>query len=471
MLPALTALLVGAFAVGASSASATTYANFNREAFQYSTTLSTSQEANRYQVMVTQTPNTPLVKSLHAANPSLKILMYQDMLVSRTDDLSGNTVCTDYATDPASWFMTDQHGKRILLPGSKTIYLMDPGSSGYQHACMQHALGLVQQGGFNGVFFDGLASLLTLELPSGTTVPKYSTSSAWQAAVLSFLTYAGSAAHAQHELVFGAIAAATATPGLWAKWSAPIDGSEEESFTDGGLGTAQQIPFWAAKLANVAWSEAHGKYALLHSYNTTVAGNTYGLASMMLVAGGFSSYSVSNANYGPSEAWYPEYATAQFMGAPQGAYQRLYNGAYERKFAHGLVLVNPTSNKTGTFSLGGSYSGSGYNNITSVNMGPATGIILLPNHGGSSQGGTGPSPGTPKLGTPVLAKGARCVTPKLTHLRLTQARRAIAKSHCRVGRISRTRSSRRYHGRVLRQSPRASERLELRSKVNLTIGR
>ena len=469
---AVAVLLSVSFAVGAASASATTYANFNREAFQYSSTLSTSQEANRYQVMVLQTPNTSLVASLHKANPRLKILMYQDMLVSRSDDLSGNTVCTDYATDPSSWFIKSQNGSRILLPGSKTSYLMDPGASGYQQACMQHALALAQAGGFDGVFFDGVASLLTLELPSGTTSPKYPTSSSWQSAMLSFLTYAGASAHAQHKLVVGAIAASTVSKGLWAQWTTPLDGSEEESFTDGGPGTAQQIPFWSQKLANVAWSEAHGKYAILHSYNTTVAGNTYGLASMMLVAGGYSSYSVSNANYGASEAWYPEYTTAQQLGAPSGAYRQLSsNGVYVRKFANGIVLVNPTSRTIGTFSLGGTYSGSGYSNIKAVSMGPTSGLILL----GSGPGpGTGPGTGQPRAKRATKAKPKRaagCVIPRLKHLSLAKARRAIAKSHCRLGKVTRKRSLRRYRGRVLAQSPHARRRFEARKKINLTVGR
>ena len=63
----------------------------------------------------------------------------------------------------------------------------------------------------------------------------------------------------------------------------------EESWTNGGEGPGQQVPDWSTKLDNVAWSEANGKFAILNSYNTTEAGNTYGLASMLLVAGGWSS--------------------------------------------------------------------------------------------------------------------------------------------------------------------------------------
>src|SRR5205807_2508005 len=109
----------------------------------------------------------------------------------------------------------------------------------------------------------------------------------------------------------------------------------------GGQGLAQQLPYWQAKLANVAWSEAHGKDVILHSWNATRQGNVFGLASMLLVANGRSSYSASNGSY-RTEYWYPEYRAALKLGPPLGADRRLRSGAYERMFNRGVVVVNPT---------------------------------------------------------------------------------------------------------------------------------
>ena len=120
-------------------------------------------------------------------------------------------------------------------------------------------------------------------------------------------------------MLVGNIGGATMTSGLWQKWTTPLDGSEEESWTDGGAGLAQQISQWPAKLANVAWSEANGKLTILHSYNTTETGNTYGLASMLLATAGRSNYSTANGNYTSYEAWYPEYTTARHSSAPPPA--------------------------------------------------------------------------------------------------------------------------------------------------------
>ncbi len=60
-----------------SVAAATTYANFNRSAYGYTSTLTPSQEANRYQVLVLQSSDAAIVPTLKAANPNLKILMYE----------------------------------------------------------------------------------------------------------------------------------------------------------------------------------------------------------------------------------------------------------------------------------------------------------------------------------------------------------------------------------------------------------
>ena len=128
-------------------------------------------------------------------------------------------------------------------------------------------------------------------------------------------------------------------------------------------GAGQLAPVWNAKLENVAWSEANGKYAILNSYNTTEAGNTYGLSSMLLVAGAWSSYDTANSRY-QSEKWYPEYDAAEQLSEPLGGYTVLPDGVYRRDFANGVVLVNPSTNPAGVVDLG-------------VSLGPTSGVILL----------------------------------------------------------------------------------------------
>jgi hypothetical protein len=372
-------MIVGGGVPVATAAAPASPANFNRETYRYSSVNTVAQEAGRYQIMVLQSTDAAAAAALKAANPQLKVLMYQAAIHSVVSDPAGLITCTPYGTDNASntsFFLADQYGNRVVDRTYSSAYLMDIGNPGYQQACASHAVSLAQQDGFDGVYLDGLNAQYNWLVKSGVRIPKYPTASAWQAAMYALITSIASRAHAQGLLVAGNIGGATGTGGLWQKWSTPLDGSEEESWTDGGAGLAQQIPFWAAKLANVAWSEANGKYVLLHSYNTSESGNTYGLASMMLEAGGGSSYSTTGSV--SSELWFPEYATAQQLGPALGPYLKLSNGVYERLFASGLVLVNPTASAIQTFPLGGGiYSGSQLNNVTSVAMGPTSGLILI----------------------------------------------------------------------------------------------
>jgi hypothetical protein len=374
----LVVVLIQLLVVGAANAG-TSPALFNRETYNYTTTLTTSQEANRYQIMVLQSTDASKVGALKAANPNLKILVYMGMMESSTTDPTGMTTCTPYSTDNSShpsWFLNDQNGQRIIDNGYPGNYIMDVGNTGYQQACLAHGLAVAKQGGFDGIYMDEVNAWVGWYFQSGVTAPEYPTIPSWQAATFSLLAYGGPAAHAQHLLAIANIGGATLTTGLWQKWTTPLDGSEEEAWTDGGLGLAQQISGWPTKLANAAWSESHGKYAILHSYNTTRPGNTYGLASMMLVAGGESSYATSNnTSY---EAWYREYTTAQHLGVPAGAYKQLTNGVYERVFANGIVLVNPTATAVPSFSLGGGiYTGSGVTSVKTVQMGATSGLILI----------------------------------------------------------------------------------------------
>jgi len=334
----------------------TSPALFNREQYD-ATTGFTPLEAARHRVIVLQSPDARWVPYLHRWNPRLKVLVYQHVSFARADDPQASTVCTSLPADSAThrdWFLSGANGAPIST-GVK--YLMDIGNPAYQQACFANAIALAKGAGFDGVFLDGVDSSISYQFPAGANpaAAKYPSARAWQAAMYSLLRYGGQAVHAQGLLLFSNLGGVLA-PGMWQQWNSPLDGAEEESWTDGGLGLAQQLPYWSRKLANVAWSEAHGKGVLLPA--------------------GRASYSTS-ATYASQETWYPEYGTAQRLGAPVGAYKRRGNGVFERAFTNGLVLVNPTTLAIRRFSLHRRYSGSGLTRVRALAMGPTSGLILL----------------------------------------------------------------------------------------------
>ncbi len=353
---------------------------FNREAYSYHASTDIHTEANRYQAIVLQAPDGALVARLHAANPHLKVLVYQDALFSSPQDPLGLTTCTNYLTDAVThptWFLKDLRGLPILARAYSGNALMDPAGPGYEQACVGHAVSQAKRFGFDGIFMDGVTAWVQFAFPAGIASPLYPTPDLWQQAMTPFLAYFASQAHANGLLAMANIGGSRITPGLWQRWTSLLDGSEEESWTDAGLGLSDQILDWPTKLANVAWSEAHHKYTFVHSYNTTAAGNAYGLASQLLVAGGWSSYSTTNRDSAAPDLWRGVYVTAERLGAPAGSYSRLPNGVYVRRFAHGIVLVNPTGGSSTRFSLRGRYKLATGATVSSMAMAPTSGSILL----------------------------------------------------------------------------------------------
>ncbi len=393
-------------ACAAAPAHAANNVGFNRESYSFSTKYPISQEANMYQEIVLQSTNGSLVKQLKAANPKLKVLMYEGIMGAEDQTKNTNT-CTSGVTDLAShpsWLLHDQNGKPILVKG---IYLVDPANTAFQQACLASAIATAKSYGFDGVYWDMVNQQLQWSLPPGITVAKYASTSAWQAALSSILRYGQQQLHANGLQQWANIGGAFLTSGLWQSWNGLLDGAEDEGFTDPGTGLAAGIWAWPYEMWEIAWSEANHKPLIVHSHNATEAGNTYGIASLMLAANGESSYSTSNNCYTNCEVWYPEYLQTLALGAPVGSFTTLPNGVYWRWFQHGMVMVNPTSNSIARFSLGGgTYSGSQLKNVSSVSMGPTSGYVLLANSGNVVRAPANTKApaigGTPAVGKPLL---------------------------------------------------------------------
>jgi hypothetical protein len=350
---------------------------FNRIVYHYTSSVPIRTEARRYRLMVMLWSDHAIARRLRRANPRLKILMYDNGLVSQTDDPHLDVTCTQYAADAArhpNWFLHNTVGRRVAYAQYPGYYLMDVGNPGYQFACISQAIRRAKQFGFDGVFFDTFTAWWRYAAPT-QTVRAYRTPRAWQNAVTSFLVRDVTALHGHRLLAFGNIGGARITHGLWQRWAGRLDGAAEESWTDAGSGPAEQVLDWPTKLSWVHFSESHHKYTILHTYSGTPAGDEYALASMLLVAGGYTSFTTGD-NYSVAEVWWPIYGRARRLGAPRGGYVRRRNGVYERHFAHGIVVVNPTHHGVRRFGLGGRFSGTP-GTVSSIGLGPTSGLILL----------------------------------------------------------------------------------------------
>ncbi len=76
--------------------------------------------------------------ALKAANPNLKVLLYEALWFTNSNDysyLQTATGCTAYADDAAnhpSWFLHDQNGNKVLGVNRTDLYALDLGNASYQ---------------------------------------------------------------------------------------------------------------------------------------------------------------------------------------------------------------------------------------------------------------------------------------------------------------------------------------------------
>lgn len=347
---------------------------FNRENYGFRARLSLRTEARRYRVLVLQATDAPVVRRLHRFNRALKVFMYEETMSATPGGYQACTAVAWVRRHHPEWALRTRSGAAALVAGALHV---DIANRAYQRTCLANAIATARRGGFDGIYLDDLGALPNYEYGSSAYRPalaKYATPRVWQAAVTSLLRYAGPAVHAHGLLLIGNIGGAYLP--LWSRWTSLMDGSEEEAFTDIGQGPAPFLWWWPYQQANIAWSEAHGKLTLLHSHNTTEAGNVFGLASALMQARSHITYSTSNGNYYGYEQWYPEYTTARRLGAPLGGAFR-HHGARERRFRHGLVLVNPSLHWVRGIHLGARYTGTHLTRVRVVSLPPTSGLILL----------------------------------------------------------------------------------------------
>jgi hypothetical protein len=339
-----------------------------------------------------------LVDQIHADDPGVKVFMYADpTIVGGFTPGSPSNGCVGSDSGGAAWMLYDG---ALQISGKTNL-----GDASFDSACISNVMNQAKSADFDGIFWDEINAVPGYAVPSscingyqaaacslyGSGASGYSQ---WDNNVETFVQAVGAADNANNMESVLNVGGANSAPGaastsVWDQWvgTSGITGAMEESFVGADeMNSSVGYTQWQGELANEAWSEANGKMFLGIHYDinqTEQSQDVYGLASMLMAANGYSSYSSETtpaASSGTYTFW-PEYTEARNLGAPQGAYTTTTsNGAtvYERRFANGLVIVNPTTNSTGSVSLGGTYSGTGNEptNISSLALGPQTGYVL-----------------------------------------------------------------------------------------------
>ncbi len=371
-----------ALLLSASSASAaTSTAGHFRYAIGYNpafSALSTSAQRNGYVVL----PSSKLsqMRQMKAADPNLKVLLYKDLSGSRNDCTATDCVTgvsyQEADTQHPDWFLLNKQGQRITFNDYQQVWAMDVGSAGYQNRWADNVLTEVNRDGWDGVFLDDTNLTMAYHY-SVSNVAKYPSDSAYQAATQSALANIGPRIQADGKLAVANIGGWPDYPTVGNSWLSYLSGAMEEHLgkwgNTTGSGYADQGT-WQTELSNLKYAQAHGKIFLGNttSANGDQAAARYGWATTLLASQGKAEFSLSDDTY-TSENWFPEYDYD--IGDPTGAESTDSNGVHRRVFSKGIVVVNSTAGQLSA-NLGGTYSGSGLTNVSSVSLAPHSAYVL-----------------------------------------------------------------------------------------------
>ncbi len=339
--------------------------------------------ATRSQVVVLLPWQQTLMHRLKAINPHLIVLEYKDL--SNASDLPP---VAGFSADGVSyrqaraghpqWLLRDRHGNPIRCRGFPYLWAMDIGNRAYQRAWATSVRKELVGQGWDGVFMDNVDP--TIRYYHATDdVRGYPTDAAYAAAMTSALAHITPVIHGAHKLVMANIGSWPSYEAIGMGWLKYLDGGMDERFTKftdvpgAGYRSSEE---WSAELSILRQTQREHKWfmGIAQSSDHDLAAARFGWATMLLGSSGRASFALQNdADYG-IETWFSDYNAP--IGKARGAEIADSQGVHQRRFANGLVLVNPTATAS-TVALGGRYSGDGLSAVRRVRIGPHSGLILV----------------------------------------------------------------------------------------------
>jgi hypothetical protein len=367
---------------------------------------------------------------LKAQNPNLKVLVYQNLGAMAEGvgpgGLSSSGVnFAEANTAHPEWFLKGPGGERLAFEDFKWLWAADVGNTEYQHQWAANVIHLLQTGPWDGVMMDDTNTTNRYHFSSVSKVAKYPTDASYQRAVRSMLEYVGPAIQAAGKLAIPNMGSWSEYPSVVKEWLPYVSGGMDEMFVKWSKSAGQGYRGageWETQVGEIATTEAMGKdfIAITQAEPSDTQGALFGWASTLMASDSHTDFMASNGQVG-DETWLSDYETP--IGEPTGKAVRLSNGAWERKFTNGLVVVNPTTSSL-SVNFAEAYSGDGLTNAMGATLGAHGAVILTPtasksgretgseeSKGGSESTGSGStgsgseSPGTETTGSGTTGSG------------------------------------------------------------------
>jgi hypothetical protein len=329
--------------------------------------------ATRYDVIVAYTQAfQPYVAAMRAANPNLVLLAY----------MNGMFVPPAQASQwPADWYSYDSNGVKVQNAQNRN-YLMNPSNSGWVQNRATMCSNLVAQSGYDGCMLDTLG-VAPLTAGYCTALPvNPATGAAWaRPDWISATTQLSQSVRTtvSPSLVVGNGLKDGPSLGESSQLFSGMDGGIAEGFLRTSTQSATAYPSvstWQQNV-NMLLSPPKPVLALTKVWASATTDqlnqwHLYALASFLLGTDGRSYFYFSSASSEPPTSVVPWSVN---IGDPSGAYA-LQDGAYQRPFTQGRVLVNPTASQV-SVPLSGAYAEMDGTQVSgSLVMPPNTGQIL-----------------------------------------------------------------------------------------------
>jgi hypothetical protein len=322
-----------------------------------------------------------LMHRLKAANPHLIVLEYKDLSNASSyplvDGVGAGGVSYAQALAHPSWLLRNRAGQPIRCRGYPYLWALNVGSRSFQRAWTGEVVHELTAQGWDGVFLDNVDPTIR-SYYDPADVARYPTDAAYAAATTSALAFLAPRIHAAGKLVMANIGSWPNYARTGTSWLQYLDGAMDERFVkylDAPGQGYRPSSEWRTELSILQRTQREGKWFIgitESSYGDTAAAR-YGWATMLLGAGGRAAFALQNDTQYGLENWFGEYNLP--LGRARGPAVEGPSGVYRRRFADGLVLVNPTA-AARTVKLGGRYSGDGLHAARIVRMAPHSGLIL-----------------------------------------------------------------------------------------------
>ena len=322
----------------------------------------------------------PYVALMHHANPQLRLYAYTNGAFAKSEQGS---------TYPASWYLHDAAGKKVVS-NQYGNFMMDTSNPGWIADRVNTCRTAVATSGYDGCMVDmlgpaplegGYLQSLPIDPATGvvyTADTLIATNSALAATIQSNL-------NGTPVIINGLSSGPRYFAGAQtSRLVAGTNGGIFEAWLRASSMSLDRFPtekVWLQNVNAIVASEAQNRPAIAMT-KTWGAGTAqqvdtwhkYAAASFLLATNGSSTFSFVAANTPAAVTADDPYSQIQ-LGAPQGPFAKV-NGVYQRSFANGLVVVNPTT-ATVTLQLAHAYTTSDGRVVTSLVVAPNTGEILV----------------------------------------------------------------------------------------------